>query len=264
MDVNFNADEYRTSVAGAGVPARLPWFPRLSFGFLTVRACFASHRSIRRGEYTNEVYREHSLRVFKALERSGGKITVTGLDGFRSFAGPCIVIGNHMSLLETFLVPGIVPSCKSVSFVVKDSLAHHFLLGPIVAAVRDIPVTRSNPRQDLRTVFTAGKDRLGEGRSLCIFPQSTRHVTFSYANFNSIGAKLAYREGVPVVPLALKTDILGNGRLIKDLGPFQPENEVRFAFGPPIAPGPPAKAVQQTVVEFITGKLGEWGVSCVD
>ena len=37
---------------------------------------------------------------------------------------------------------------------------------------------------------------------------------------------------MPVIPLALKTDMLRNGKIIRDIGPVCPENDVWFEFGP--------------------------------
>ena len=72
--------------------------------------------------------------------------------------------------------------------------------------------------------------------------------------------KLAKNASVPVIPLALRTDFLANGKLVKDLGPIRRNCPVWFKFGEPImnVEGN-GKAEHNQIVEFITQNLKEWG-----
>jgi len=54
-----------------------------------------------------------------------------------------------------------------------------------------IVVSRHNSRKDFVLVMTRGKEILSGGRSLVIFPQSTRLIDFRPKEFNSLGVKLA-------------------------------------------------------------------------
>ncbi|OUC07563.1 glycerol acyltransferase, partial [Litorilinea aerophila] len=78
------------------------------------------------------------------------------------------------------------------------------------------------------------------------------------AQFNSIGIKLARKAQVPVVPVALKTDAWGIGRIIKEIGRIDPSRPVRFAFGEPLTIQGRGNAQQEAIVEFIGSKLREW------
>jgi 1-acyl-sn-glycerol-3-phosphate acyltransferase len=40
-----------------------------------------------------------------ALENVGVRFEITGLDNLKSFEGPAVFIANHMSTLETFVLP---------------------------------------------------------------------------------------------------------------------------------------------------------------
>ena len=53
---------------------------------------------------------------------------------------------------------------------------------------------------------------------------------FKPEEFNSIGVKLAKKAGVPVVPVAIKTDFWGNGRIIKELGPIDNKKTIHIKF----------------------------------
>ena len=75
---------------------------------------------------------------------------------------------------------------------------------------------------------------------------------------SSIGIKLAKKAGVPVIPLALQTDALQNGRFIKDLGRIDPERPVRFAFGAPLSVTGKGTTEHQAVLDFIVDQLALW------
>jgi 1-acyl-sn-glycerol-3-phosphate acyltransferase len=99
---------------------------------------------------------------------------------------------------------------------------------------------------------------LKAGRSVVIFPQTTRTPVFDPAQFNTIGIKLAKRAGVPAVPIALTTGAWGNGAFLKDYGRIDPSKKARFAFGKPLRIRDRGAEEHQEIIEFITGKLKEW------
>ena len=125
-------------------------------------------------------------------------------------------------------------------------------------SLKAIPVGRDNPREDLKAVLGGGKEILQEGRSIILFPQSTRSETFNPDSFNSIGIKLAKKAGVKVIPFALKTDFLGNGKLFRDLGPVRPERKIHFEFAEPITIQGNGKEEQQQIIDFVGSRLAEW------
>lgn len=252
---------------GVRLPYRSPvgrslWFHTTYFmgEFRRVR------RAAIRGRLDRARWRQSSEVFARHIERTGARIHVQGLDVLDQVEGAAVIVGNHMSLIETFLLPAMVLARSDVSFVVKRSLTTHPLFGPIMRAVESIAVSRENPREDLKVVMSEGVRHLKAGRFVCVFPQTTRMVGFDAEKFNSIGVKLASRAGVPVIPLALKTDFMLNGRIIKDLGTIHPEREIRFAFGPPIRLDEceNTRAMHEAVVEFIEAKLRGWGMPVAD
>jgi len=108
-----------------------------------------------------------------------------------------------------------------------------------------------------------GSEKLKNGQSVIVFPQSTRDTIFNPENFNSLGIKLAKRNKVPVIPLALKTDFWGTGKLIKDFGPLDPSKKIFFEFGEPFEVSGSGKEEHQRVVEFIKGRLKKWGKEAI-
>ena len=169
-----------------------------------------------------------------------------------------MLIGIHMSLLETAVLHSVIRGILDFTFVIKQQLLEIPFFKDIMIAIEAIPVGRSNPRDDLRAVMTEGKRLLEEGRSIIIFPQSTRSEEFNPEKFNSIGIKLAKSAGVPVVPFALKTDFLGNGKYFRDLGPVRPKRQVWFEFAPARQVEGNGQTTQQEIIDFIQSKIANW------
>ena len=69
---------------------------------------------------------------------------------------------------------------------------------------------------------------------------------------------MAKKAGVPVVPIALRTDAWGNGTVLKDYGKIDPSKKVYFAFGKPMLIKDRGNEEHREIVEFIAGKLKEW------
>ncbi len=252
----YTNNSYQTPAGSGTFFAKL--FPSISFYTSLLSNVYFSSRKARKGNYDDQDWRLSSLAILRALERTGLTITISGIEHLQNLKSPCVVIGNHVSMMETVILPGIVAQEKSLTFAIKQSLMDYPVFKHVMRSRNPIAVTRSNPRQDLKTVMSEGKDRLAKGISVAIFPQTTRGTAFDPKQFNSIGIKLALRAGVPVLPLALKTDAWTNGKWIKDLGKIQPATDVHFAFGPPLTIEGKGKEEHQKVIEFISAKLNGW------
>lgn len=206
----------------------------------------------RRGRLDKERQIYYSNKNFRLVEKCGGRIHLRGLENLRDVSGePVVLIGNHMSLLETALFHAVAREYLDFTFVIKQSLLTVPFFRDIMRSLGAIPVGRENPRDDLRAVLGDGKKVLESGRSIIIFPQSTRSETFDAAKFNSIGIKLAKSAGVRVLPFALKTDFLGNGKYLRDMGPVRPKRGVYFEF----APRAPSKGTARPCSRRLSGSF---------
>ena len=211
-----------------------------------------------KGKCDDAAWVKASSNVARLLEAAGCQFHVEGMENINAVDGPCIFVGNHMSTLETFVLPSIIRPHRPVTFVVKRSLTTMALFGPVMRSRNPVVVDRKNAREDLQTVLEEGCKRLEDGISVVVFPQSTRAVRFNPAKFNSIGVKLAKRSGRPIVPLALQTHGWSQGKYLKDFGPINPKVPVRFLFGKPITVQDQGKAEQAQITEFIMNTLERW------
>jgi 1-acyl-sn-glycerol-3-phosphate acyltransferase len=255
--LTYQNGRYRTAPSKPSLLARV--LPELPLYASIAGIVLSGSKLAKRGLYGDAEWNKNSIDTLYALERVGATFEIDGIDNFRNLSGPCVFIGNHMSTLETFVLPTLIVPFKKVTFVVKQSLVEYPFFKHIMRARDPITVGRTNPREDLRAVLEGGEARLKQGTSLVIFPQTTRSEVFDPAHFNTIGVKLAKRAGVPVVPVALKTDSWGNGKLLKDFGKIDPSKTVHFSFGEPMAVTSRGDEEHQRIIEFITGKLKEWG-----
>jgi 1-acyl-sn-glycerol-3-phosphate acyltransferase len=199
--------------------------------------------------------------VVQIVESVGGKVNISGLEALSHINRPVVFIANHMSLLETLILAGIALPFTRVTFVIKEELRHYPVIGHFMRALKLIAVSRQNPREDLKTVMLAGSKFIASGGSIYIFPQATRSVEFNIQGFNTLGVKLAARAGVPVMPVAIKTDFQGNGKLVKAMGLIDPGKQLYFKFGEPMAVEGKGREAHQYVVEFIAENLKAWGGS---
>ncbi len=247
---------YRTPEgSGSGIARRLPG---ALFYFHVLRIVYQASKLARQGRYDDERWIASSIDTVRSLESVGGVFRLEGLDVLRRLGSPCVFVGNHMSILETFVLPCLIAPHREVTFVVKESLVSYPWFGHVMRSRDPVVVGRENAREDLRVVMEEGEKRLRAGVSVIIFPQTTRSVEFDPRKFNSLGVKLARRGAVPVVPFALKTDAWGLGRRLKDFGRISPGKTVHIRFGEPIAVRGAGKAEHAAVLAFIEENLARW------
>ncbi|HBL17583.1 MAG: hypothetical protein A2X36_09920 [Elusimicrobia bacterium GWA2_69_24] len=265
MKSRAEVDAFQRTLRETGSYRTDPSRPRAALGrfdswyyLRLLRLVYLGHRLAARGEFDLKAWAAHSLTFLSIVEECGGTVELSGLEHPLKLGRPCVFVGNHMSLIEAFLLPGMLLHIGSIAPVIKESLLDYPLLGSFARAIDPIRVGRRSPKEDLMAVLDQGKKFLGQGRSVVLFPQATRAPRFDPSAFNTLGVKLARAAGVPVIPLALKTDFQRNGSLIKDLGTLDRSQVVHFRFGEPMTVQGTGKDVNESVVRFITESLREW------
>jgi 1-acyl-sn-glycerol-3-phosphate acyltransferase len=208
--------------------------------------------------YGTKEWADSSFEILRLIEKTGGKFHITGMENIDRSSDPVVFISNHISTLETMVFPGLIAPRRNVTFVVKESLVSHPFFGPVMRSREPIIVNRTDARRDFEIVMNQGMDLISRGISIVVFPQSTRSNIFKVNEFNSIGIKLAKKAGVNVVPVAVKTDFWGNGRLIKEIGPLNHLKPIMIKFGEPFPITGIGKEENQKIIDFIISNLREW------
>lgn len=258
MNSYFDSGNYCTPVKGPSLTGRILFRNRIYFTLKYAYIVLKTRKLAIRKLYDRKAWADSSWFIFRFIEKSGGRFNISGMENISKHPGPVLFISNHMSTLETMIFPSLIAPHREVTFVVKESLVKHPLFGDVMRSRNPIVVGRTDPRKDLEAVMTGGYELLSGGVSIIIFPQSTRSVRFKPEEFNSLGVKLAKKAGVPVVPVAIKTDFWGNGKIIKELGPLDSKKTIYIKFGEPFNVTGNGKEENQKIIDFIQKSLNEW------
>jgi 1-acyl-sn-glycerol-3-phosphate acyltransferase len=232
--------------------------PSLSFYLKFAAIVLRAGGQAKRGQYGDAAWVQSQWDILRALEKVGVAFDVSGVGAIQRVQRPCVFIANHMSTLETVILGLFIQPNMPVTFVVKHNLLTYPVFKHSLRTRNPIAVSRQNPRDDLKAVLEGGVERLQNGTSIIVFPQTKRTATFDPARFNSIGVKLARKAGAPIIPVALATDAWGIGKYLKDLGKIDPSKNVFIAFGEPLEVQGRGEHAHAATIAFIQARLREW------
>jgi 1-acyl-sn-glycerol-3-phosphate acyltransferase len=128
----------------------------------------------------------------------GVSYRVEGLDHLPE--QPAVLMANHESAWETIGLRAAIH--RPMNWVLKEELLRIPLYGWALRALEEISIDRNAGRDALRKVENDGRDRLGKGRWVVIFPEGTRSAPGEVTKFGQGGSRLAVAAGAPIVPVA--------------------------------------------------------------
>ena len=114
--------------------------------------------------------------------------------------GPLIVVANHRSFLDPFVIGASLPWSRPLHYVAKVELFEKRWQGWILNRLGAYPVRRG--QSDDQTLVTS-RQVLERGGAICIFPEGTRHRTGSLARPRRGFGRLALETGAAVLPVAV-------------------------------------------------------------
>ena len=248
---------YETARRGPRLPSWLATpLAHLRMGGIYVWGNVACRRD--RAGFEKGLFAEFAIKPVRMMESLGTVVHYDGFERVRDAKFPVVWAANHMSPLETCAVLPALLAFSPTTIVLKESLAHYPVFGFVVRNIHTIRLRRRNAMEDLRATLEQGEQALREGRSVVVFPEGRRSLTFDPVAFNSIGVKLAQRAKVPLVPVALRTDAMQIGRLNKDLFTVHAERPVHFECGEPIPPELSQREALDRARAFIAERLAAW------
>ncbi|WP_432093123.1 lysophospholipid acyltransferase family protein [Streptomyces sp. bgisy100] len=134
--------------------------------------------------------------MFKALDL---RFDIQGTEHIPRRGG-AVLVSNHIGYLD-FVFCGLtaLPAKRLVRFMAKESVFRHKISGPLMRAMKHIPVDRAQGEHAYAHALKA----LRSGEIIGVFPEATISQSFTLKNFKSGAARLAQEAGVPLLPMAL-------------------------------------------------------------
>ena len=126
-------------------------------------------------------------------------LTIIGMEHLPA-TGPAIIAANHTSVIDSFIVPAILP--RNISYVGKAEYLDDWKTKHIFPALGMIPIDRSGGDAAMAALDTAAS-LLDGGQLFGIYPEGTRSRTGHLYKGRTGVARLSHRTGAPIVPTGL-------------------------------------------------------------
>lgn len=185
--------------------------------------------------------------MFKALDL---RFDIQGTEHVPQRGG-AVLVSNHIGYLD-FIFCGLAarPAKRLVRFMAKESVFRHKVSGPLMRAMKHIPVDRAAGMDAYKHALSA----LRSGEIIGVFPEATISQSFTLKNFKSGAARLAQEAGVPLLPMALwGTQRLWTKGHKRNLG--RHHIPITMRVGEPLTADPAEHA--DTVTERVRGRVQE-------
>jgi len=139
--------------------------------------------------------------------------------------GGFIIASNHLSYLDPLIIG--VASPRKLHYLAKSSLFKIPILSFLIKIYGAIPIERE---KEYSISIRKGMEILKNGDGLVIFPEGTRNPKGEVKIPKKGVAFLAYKIGVPVIPVKIK----GAEKALSVGGKFIKPAKVKVIFGPPV------------------------------
>ncbi|MDQ1699948.1 MAG: hypothetical protein QOG34_1811 [Frankiaceae bacterium] len=135
------------------------------------------------------------LTLFRVL---GFRFDLRGLDNVPATGG-AVLASNHVSYFDFMFVgyPAFRRHRRLVRFMAKQAVFSHRISGPLMRAMRHIPVDRRAGADAYRHAVEA----LQAGELVGVFPESTISRSYVPRPLKSGAARMALEAGVPLIPV---------------------------------------------------------------
>ena len=157
---------------------------------------------------------------------------------------PAVILAKHQSAWETMAFQIIFPPQV---YLLKRELLWLPFFGWGLALTSPIAIDRSRGTAALRRLVRLGRERLGRGFWVVVFPEGTRIPPGERRRYQPGGAMLAEHSGAPVVPVAHNAGLLWpRNALLKRQG------TITVRIGPTIeSAGRDAKTINRLAEQWI-------------
>ncbi len=112
---------------------------------------------------------------------------------------PVVVLSKHQSAWETVAILCHLPRAV---WIIKKELVWVPIIGWVLGGLKSISIDRRSGRSARDQILEQGRDRLGRGYWVMIFPEGTRIAPGERGRYGLGGASLATGAGVDALPIA--------------------------------------------------------------
>ncbi|MFB7720702.1 MULTISPECIES: lysophospholipid acyltransferase family protein [unclassified Nocardia] len=129
----------------------------------------------------------------------GLKFTVTGDENIPASGGAVVAI-NHTGYMD-FTYAGLPARTtkRYVRFMAKKEVFDNSITGPIMRALKHIPVDRAAGADS----YHEAVNRLRSGELVGVYPEATISRSFELKEFKSGAARMAIEANVPIIPMVI-------------------------------------------------------------
>jgi 1-acyl-sn-glycerol-3-phosphate acyltransferase len=177
---------------------------------------------------------------------SGAEVTVTGEENIPTDTS-VVFIGNHQGNFDIPLMLGYVNKPKA--FISKIEVLKVPLLSDWMKLMQCTFLDRKDMRQSIRAMAEA-VETVKRGYSLVIFPEGTRSKGGPVGEFKAGSFKLAFKAGVPIVPVTID----GSWRLFEETGKVK-GGKVNITIHPPVPTAGLSKEETAAIPEAIRATI---------
>ena len=115
--------------------------------------------------------------------------------------GPYILMHNHTSFLDLFLLPTIIKG-KYTGIIAKKNF-NIPIIGYLLRKLKAIPIQRSNISSAKESIKLA-ESLVGKGFHIAIFPEGTRTITGKLNPFKKGGFHMAINTNTKILPILVQ------------------------------------------------------------
>lgn len=184
------------------------------------------------------------------------KVQISGAEHVPAQGG-AIIASNHISYLDfVFVGFGARQRGRLVRFAAKKEIFDHPLAGPLMRAMKHLPVDREARASDIMALVA---DAATRGEVIGMFPEATISRAFVPKGAKPGAARMALDAGVPLIPAAVwGTQRLKTKGMPEGAKPFPSGVAVSVGFAPPVdlSDGDP-RAATDRLMGSITALVGD-------
>jgi 1-acyl-sn-glycerol-3-phosphate acyltransferase len=162
--------------------------------------------------------------------------------------GPLILVANHASLLDPFLLVFGFP--RWITFVAKEELFHSLFLRFWLRWAGALPLRRDGKVSEKQRILESARKALDEGFVLGMFPEGGRSLDGKLGKGRPGSAVIASRTNVPLLPIG----IAGTDK-VKGASWLWKRPSIVVNIGRPFRLPPAATRISKSQMESLTTRL---------